>query len=425
VTNDGDWTLDQILKEKHLYDQNLNFEKNSGANHSGWTEPSPEKPSKPEGVGDANGLAVVGDSKTGTLVASFVNNTVGFWDTAKPPRMGAVGLATTSRNVLSLAVRGSFLLASYMDGSVSIHDIKTFQTLSTVKAHLNYAVHVVTTEDQGNLVVATAGWDRRVSIHCPSAVIPGTGRRVDSSDSQAILFSTTFTTHTAAHNVQSLIFARHPDNGDLYLVYTVRDSIYLHYLLLTPSKADDGTTTYSATQMGRQSLAPQQHSSWTAFTPAHIEACPTDPTLVAVATSHTPSMKLTITRLLFPGLPEPQEAVAPLASSTVLPHLGTQDELAIRLAVNTNAPQNDYSTPRCAWRPDGSGVWVSGDDGVIRGVDATTGKVVRELRKGGHDQGSKVRCLWAGLVGEQDGDGEREVLISGGFDKKVLVWEVA
>ena len=99
------------------------------------------------------------------------------------------------------------------------------------------------------------------------------------------------------------------------------------------------------------------------------------------------------------------------------------------------APQTPYSTPQVVWRPGGSGVWVNGDDGVVRGVEVMTGKVIALLK--GHEPGTKVRSLWAGMVSvtEEDRDGveeggraertrEEEWLVSGGFDKRVLVWKV-
>ena len=131
-------------------------------------------------------------------------------------------------------------------------------------------------------------------------------------------------------------------------------------------------------------------------------------------------MKLIITRLLFSSA-DPASTSQPRPQPNDTTTHGTKDELAIKLVATTHAPQNDYSTPRCAWRPDGSALWVSGDDGVIRGIDAETGKISRELR--GHDPGSKIRALWAGRLGH--GVEERELLVSGGFDRRVLVWEVA
>ena len=66
-------------------------------------------------------------------------------------------------------------------------------------------------------------------------------------------------------------------------------------------------------------------------------------------------------------------------------------------------------------------MWVNGDDGVVRGVEARTGKVVA-LLKGGHEGGSKVRSVWAGWVGV--GEGREEWVVSGGFDRRLVVWKV-
>ena len=38
-------------------------------------------------------------------------------------------------------------------------------------------------------------------------------------------------------------------------------------------------------------------------------------------------------------------------------------------------------------------MFVNGDDGVIRGLETKTGKVVATLH-GGHEVGSKIRSIW-------------------------------
>lgn len=93
------------------------------------------------------------------------------------------------------------------------------------------------------------------------------------------------------------------------------------------------------------------------------------------------------------------------------------------------APQTPYSTPQIVWRVDGSGVWINGEDGVVRGVDVSSGEVVDVLggkgEKKGHEVGSKVRSVWAGVVRNTSEDGkekEGEWVVSGGFDKRVIVW---
>jgi hypothetical protein len=105
--------------------------------------------------------------------------------------------------------------------------------------------------------------------------------------------------------------------------------------------------------------------------------------------------------------------------------LQNREDAAILIQANTFAPQTSYSTPQVAWRPDGSGVWVNGDDGVVRGIEIKTGKVVA-LLKDGHEPGSKVRTIWAGYVAvPNNGDDAREEwVISGGFDKRLIVWKV-
>ena len=102
-------------------------------------------------------------------------------------------------------------------------------------------------------------------------------------------------------------------------------------------------------------------------------------------------------RLLLPPLIEsPLDIASPLTQAAqTRSNLALQDreEAAIQIHVSTMAPQTPYSTPQIVWRPNGSGVFVNGDDGVIRGLEAKTGKVVSTLQ-GGHEVGSKIRSIW-------------------------------
>lgn len=95
-----------------------------------------------------------------------------------------------------------------------------------------------------------------------------------------------------------------------------------------------------------------------------------------------------------------------------------KEEAAILINVSTLAPQTSYSTPRLVWRSDGSGVYVSSDDGVVRGIEAKSGKLISSLKA--HEPGSKIRCLWTGRM--MNNDEKTEYLISGGFDQKLVVW---
>jgi len=155
-------------------------------------------------------------------------------------------------------------------------------------------------------------------------------------------------------------------------------------------------------------------------------------------------MKLLIVRLLTPSFDH--QPIAPPQSSSTVPlrtsllddspatetqasqartalALAERESAAILIHATTMAPQTAYSTPAVAWRPDGSGVWVNGDDGAVRGIEASSGKVLATLREGGHEAGSKVRCLWAGEVDIDGERGKEEWVVSGGFDQRVVIWK--
>ena len=120
------------------------------------------------------------------------------------------------------------------------------------------------------------------------------------------------------------------------------------------------------------------------------------------ATSAVPHMKVIIVKLLLPPLMEPASNIAsPITQAAqTRSALAIQDreEAAIQLHVSTMAPQTPYSTPQVVWRPNGSGIFVNGDDGVIRGLEANTGKIVATLQ-GGHEVGSKIRSIWVCTLG--------------------------
>ena len=134
-------------------------------------------------------------------------------------------------------------------------------------------------------------------------------------------------------------------------------------------------------------------------------------------------MKVMIVRLLFPAAESLEEPETQAAQAMAALSLQNHEDAAIMIQANTFAPQTAYSTPQVVWRPDGSGVWVNGDDGVVRGVEVKTGRVVT-LLKDGHEVGCKIRTLWAGWVDGKDGGEREEWLVSGGFDKRLVIWRV-
>jgi hypothetical protein len=339
-------------------------------------------------------------------------------------------------------LRDGSALTTSMSGQLIFHGPRAYSSSTDVEIlerrsdHSKYAVHVAATIGTGDRwIIATAGWDQKVHIYTISDL------EADGSPSATTteLLGDPAATISLPSNPESFVFVRHPDTNALYLVLSRRDSTHLYYYHLDSSPPENpGITVREA---GRQNLAPHANA-WIAFSPSCLALSPRDPTLLAVATSHLPHMKLIVVRLLFTGtansslMPRlaPPEATQSSQGRAALA-LSEREDAAISLHISTLAPQTPYSTPQVVWRPDGSGVWVNGDDGVVRGVEVMTGKVVAQLK--GHEPGTKVRSLWAGIMRVKDGGvddvaeesqaertKEEEWLVSGGFDKKVIVWRI-
>jgi WD40 repeat protein len=324
-----------------------------------------------------------------------------------------------------------YLVCTSMSGKVVVFDGKKNEVIAQRKDHTKYVVQVSAHEDgDGKIWLATAGWDGKVLVYM-----------VHLSDPDEFRLGEPVGSIQLPANPEALLFVLHPDDNDLYLLLTRRDSSWLFYHkisedLFAPTSSQPSPIPLS----GKQNLAPYSNA-WVAFTPAAIAPCPTDPTLIAVATSTVPHMKLLIVRLLFPtddnsdadeGITLPTLSPTSLFDSANLStpaaqqgraalRLQDREAAAITVHCNTMAPQTQYSSPSLAWRPDGTGIWVNSDDGVIRGIEAITGKIVEKLI--GHTVGSKIRCLWAGYVDIEAGKSEEWVL-SGGFDQQLIVWRI-
>ena len=299
------------------------------------------------------------------------------------------------------------------------------RTLDSRKDHAKYAVKVVTHHDKtdpSKWWVATAGWDATVLLYCLN---------IQESNASSLKIGNPVARIKLVSNPESILFVSHVDTNELLLLVSRRDSTSIHYYEVEAADAPADEAPREARLLGQQNLAPHSNT-WVAFSPAHMALSPNDPGLLAVATSTMPHMKVMIVRLLFPSakvetdssttvdqITQASQAMASLA-------IQNREDAAILVQANTFASQTAYATPQLAWRPDGSGVWVNGEDGVVRGVETKTGKVVA-LLKGGHEPGCKVRTVWSGYVDVPQEGGKtvrEEWVISGAFDKRVVVWKV-
>lgn len=317
---------------------------------------------------------------------------------------------------------GEYQFLAGMSGKLLL--VQNDEVIDSRKDHSKYTVQVAAYEDRdGHIWIATAGWDAQVLVYrmkiepSTSDVPPVIGEPVG-----AIKLPT---------NPESILITRNPDTQELTLLVSRRDSTHIYFYNLEALRSANHSTV-QCEETGKQNLAPHSNA-WIAFSPSCLALSPHDPGLLAVALSTMPHMKVMIVRLLFPSSSSsstqdstPQTRADETASVSHATQamaalaLQNREDAAIVIQANTFAPQTPYSTPQVVWRPDGSGLWVNGDDGVIRGVEAKTGKVVMML-KNGHEVGSKVRSIWAGWVDTKDSTKE-EWVVSGGFDKRLIVW---
>jgi hypothetical protein len=316
--------------------------------------------------------------------------------------------------VLDLTViQGRYLVAALMSGKLLLFDTKTEQILDQRKDHGKYVVKVATWFTDSYTIVASAGWDAKIFLYRMS-----TGR-------PELRLGEPVATITLPTVPETLLFIRSPETSSPILLLTRRDSTFLYYYAITIG----GQETSAISLIGKQNLSPHSNA-WVAFSPADVQVNPVDASVVAVATSSTPHMKLLVVKLLLPveveasseeaedGISQPVTQASQARADRLLQD---KEEAAIMINVSTMAPQTAYSTPRLVWRPDGSGIYVSSDDGIVRGFEANTGRLTASLNA--HEPGSKIRCLCAGQAKFGAGDDhEEEFLLTGGFDQKLVLW---
>ncbi|KAK9461321.1 WD40-repeat-containing domain protein [Lipomyces oligophaga] len=261
------------------------------------------------------------------------------------------------------------ILTGGMDGKLVVSNPATGDVITQVKDHFKYLVKIAVSRD--NKYLATTGYDKKVYVY--------TIFNAALDEEEPIAFEK-IGTLTMPTNPEAVAFVNPLDASGSpaevpQLVVSRRDSTFLYYYKLFPTLIE----------LARHNLNPESNS-WVSFCAMDIMLDPVEQKFLGIATSSIPHMRFMV--------------------------LESGDDNIIQNG-NTRAPQDAYSSSRITWRPQGSGVWCNGDDGVIRGFEVSTGKIVAELKH--HD--GKVKAMYSGMV-----DG-REVLLTGGFDKTIVLWE--
>ena len=468
-SGDNTWTIEGVLEEKKTYDKSINFERhgNEGKGNNAWSVPGKchlsrlmekrikrthdmQAPSKPTIVPtpSASNLLVASvekwqrlSSSHGTeqqssyIVATGADRQLHLFKAAEGNALVRSFSRQSDSPILSYSPvrKGEYLFMTNMSGQLILQ--RGTEVLGRRKDHSKYAIQVVTYEapNTEKVLVATAAWDSKISVYEFDIPREGEPEAVITMD-EPVGYINLLT------NPEAMLFVKHVDLERTVLLVSRQDSSHLHYyqvdsLTRNPTESTD-TNPQECKLLGKQNLAPHSNT-WVAFSPSGLALSPHDPGLLAVATSSLPHMKVMIVRLLFPpaesfdGNNDAQPEEPPAAPETQATQafavlaLQNREDAAILVQANTFAPQTAYSTPQVAWRPDGSGVWVNGDDGVVRGIEVKTGKIAAMLTRG-HDVGCKVRTIWAGWVEVLKDGGEvgvEEWVVSGGFDKRLIVWK--
>ncbi|KAF1833786.1 WD40 repeat-like protein [Decorospora gaudefroyi] len=422
-------TIESILQEKKTFDLSLSFEKfGVDDTERGWTNQAPVEPTVVGNLPNRSNILSVSVFDLVLPSATDIRQYIGVTTADRQfhlldPSTPSLDLVHTYSSfqdspILDIVpVDSTHLLIASMSGKLTLFDTVNNTVLEERKDHSKYLVKLSIWSSDGNsLLVASAGWDAKIYLYQldVSAEKPQLGDPIGTLALPSIPESTVFITLSG-------------DSSPVLLV-SRRDSTFLHYYAVPSAESP------AFTLVAKQNLAPHSNA-WVAFTPSDVQICPTNPYLAAIATSSTPHMKLLVVKLLLPptrssvldGEPSlgPDGTVTQVSQARAELLVAEKEEAAILVNVSTLAPQTSYSTPRLVWRPDGSGVYVSSDDGMVRGIEAKSGKLVASLKA--HEPGSKLRCLWAGHINRNHAEGlgsddKTEYLISGGFDQRLVLW---
>ncbi|KAL5118369.1 hypothetical protein ACEQ8H_003718 [Pleosporales sp. CAS-2024a] len=342
-TNPSDsTTIESILQEKKAFDTSLRIEK-LGLNDSNraWSKDAPAQPTVITSLPSRSNILNVSVVQLSLPTRAETRNYIAV--TTADRRLSLLDPASPTYDVVHsysnftdspildmLAIDSHVILTASMSGRLSLYDTIKNEVLDERKDHTKYIVRLAFHQSRDAAWIATAGWDSKVCLY---------EMRRDANTAQLGKPRAALVLPTIP---ESLVFVNSPDDSTPILLVTRRDSAFLHYFALPSSGSQE------IIELGKQNLAPHSNS-WIAFTPSDIQICPTDPSMIAIATSTTPHMKLLIVQLL---LPTNQSSLLVAASAAHSERHATQasqaraelliqdrEEAAIKVNVSTLAPQ--------------------------------------------------------------------------------------
>lgn len=274
--------------------------------------------------------------------------------------------------VRKVAWSKDILILGYINGLIETarYDPESLKlkTLNSVQAHERLIVDMKTIEHNGSLYIFSLGWDRYLKVFT-----------VDKEGSLLLV------TSGPQISSQGICIELLSFKNEVFVMIGKKESSAMDIQCLDTSQ--------SLTHKCQIALSDAEYAT-TKFSPLCIRAvCANSVPLVAVATSHEPFMRVVLVTLA---------DIDKVHNESIL-------RSQISANFNTMSPQDKYSEACIAWNVDGSGLWIFGDDGIVRCLEVKTGLIVDERE--GHE----------GRVKSMDTCGNQ--LLTCGIDRRLILWE--
>ncbi|EEB07453.2 hypothetical protein SJAG_02538 [Schizosaccharomyces japonicus yFS275] len=251
-----------------------------------------------------------------------------------------------------------------MDGKVYVFHYSTDEYEVLEKKHLRFATNVRVWK---NKFLVTTGFDGNVFLY---------QKLTEDNDTRLTQQPFQFVKSISLPNrIDCIEFLEQRDSELPFLLVNTHDSPFVE--------------TYSVPELVcvRQTNLNINEDLYVSFNIMDAHICPTKPQILGLVTDNEPYGRFL--------------AVSNETYKTIADHW-------------TNSPQTKFSQPRFVWRSDATGVWMNGDDTVIRGVESKSGREMCVIE--GHT--APVRCLETVIIKG------REHLISGAQDSTVRIWRL-
>lgn len=238
-----------------------------------------------------------------------------------------------------------------MDGRFVATDLISKQEVGAERAHGRFINGVAF--NSAHSVLASAGFDGFLKLYKIDVV---------ESEPRKVTF-TLLGSHKFLQIPTAVALVELAECPGLTLLACTQDSTFMHFLQVPSTPTDEPVDILQ--EIRKINLLDAEYSSLVTFTPLDISIAPDGSNRYAVATSHAPHMRII---------------------------LGNLNETEIEKNLLAYAPQDKFSNPRIKWSTDGKGIWATGDDGIVRGIEVVTGKVVAELKNGHDNKVSAYQC---------------------------------